>query len=95
MLASVPPDMNGVTGSMTGLLRSLGLVLGVVVFETALSEFIPASVSLNGNSLGNSGVEARLLHEGFILAFSLGIVISLIMIILMSSMKKTPKAITA
>ena len=95
MLASVPPDMNGVTGSMTGLLRSLGLVLGVVVFETALSEFIPASVSLNGNSLGNSGVEARLLHEGFILAFSLGIVISLIMIILMSWMKKTPKAITA
>ncbi|MFZ4707765.1 MAG: MFS transporter [Bacteroidales bacterium] len=95
MLKSVPPEKNGVTSSMTGLLRSLGLVLGVVLFETALSEFIPASVSLNGYSLGNSGVEARLLHEGFILAFSLGIVISLIMIILMSSMKKTPKAITA
>lgn len=93
MLASVPPDKNGVTGSMTGLLRSLGLVLGVVVFETALSEFIPASDSLNANSLGNSGVEAKLLHEGFILAFSLGIVISLIMIILMSSMKKAPKVI--
>lgn len=95
MLASVPPDKNGVTASMTGLLRSLGLVLGVVVFETALSEFIPASVSLNANSLGNSGVEAKLLHEGFILAFSLGIVISLIMIILMSSMKKAPKVIIA
>ena len=90
MLASVPPNKNGVTASMTGLLRSLGLVLGVVVFETALSEFIPASVSLNANSLRSSGVEAKLLHEGFILAFSLGIVISIIMIILMTSMKKVP-----
>ena len=93
MLASVPPDKNGVTASMTGLLRSLGLVLGVVVFETALSEFIPASVSLNNTSLGSSGVEAKLLHEGFVLAFSLGIAISLIMIILMTSMKKAPTVI--
>jgi len=92
ILASVPPERKGTAASITALMRSLGLVLGVVVFETTFSELIPASVSLDAISLGKSGVAAESLHEGFVATFLVGLVVSAVMVAMIAAVRGAPKA---
>jgi EmrB/QacA subfamily drug resistance transporter len=91
IMASLPSERKGTASCVTALMRSLGLVLGVVLFETTLSTFLPPSVSLNAVSLKNSGISTRLLHEAFITTFIEGLAISILMVILVNSVRKSPE----
>jgi len=90
VMANVPAEWKGSAASLTSLMRSLGLVLGIVIFETILSEFIPSSISIESLHLKGSGVDPSVLHEGFMVAFAGGILISLIMILLIASIRTKP-----
>jgi EmrB/QacA subfamily drug resistance transporter len=81
IMASVPPEIKSTAASITSLMRSLGLVLGVVVFETTFSMFIPASISLDAVSLKQSGVSSAVLNEGFEATLIAGLAISVAMVV--------------
>ncbi len=81
IMASVPPEIKSTAASITSLMRSLGLVLGVVIFETTFSRFIPASISLDAVSLKQSGISNMVLHEGFEATLIVGLFISIAMVV--------------
>lgn len=87
ILASVGPELKSTAASITSLMRSLGLVLGVVLFETTFSTFIPASISLDAVSLKHSGVSLSVLHEGFEVTLIVGLVISIAMVASIASVR--------
>lgn len=84
IMASVPAEHKSVAASITSVMRSLGLVLGVVLFETLFSQFIPPSVSLDDVSLSRSGIEPEVLHRGFEVTLMAGLLVSLLMVVLIA-----------
>lgn len=65
-----PDDKKGVTGSLSALVRSVSLAMGIVVFETIFSHYAPP---VHGALRPHS----HLLLEGFRGAFSVGLLLSI------------------
>jgi len=94
ILASVPPEIKSTAASVTALMRGLGLTLGVVVFETTFSMFIPPSISQDAVSLKNSGASPAILHEGFEMALIAGLLISIAMVVSIALVQTRPTTAT-
>lgn len=77
-LQFVPAEKKGVGSSLMGVLRSLGLVLGVASFETIFADFIPHAISLESMSLHQAQLPRDVLFHGFSAAFAFGLAISLV-----------------
>lgn len=92
IMTSVPPEHKGTAASVTSLMRSLGLVFGVVIFETVFSHFIPHNISIDFLSLKNSGVDVTILHDGFEMSLLAGLSISIIMVIAISFVRTKQSA---
>jgi EmrB/QacA subfamily drug resistance transporter len=92
IMGSVSVERKNTAASLTSLMRSLGLVLGVVVFETTFSRFIPDSLSLDAVSLKHSGISPERLHEGFEVTLLVGLAISVLMVALIAAVRGAPKA---
>ena len=76
-----PANMKGLTSSMAGTFAALGQVIGVAAFETMLSETI-SSGELTGIGAFHELVAVEALTKAFHNAFSLGILISIGVVIL-------------
>ncbi len=80
-----PDDQKGVAGSLSALVRSLALALGVVVFETVFSRFVPL---VHGSLRPHS----HLLLKGFQVVFMLGLLISVAAFLAMLFVRKRKQA---
>ncbi|WP_295401249.1 MFS transporter [uncultured Thiocystis sp.] len=92
IMSSVPAELKSTAASITSLMRSLGLTLGVVVFETTFSMFIPKNISLDGVSLSHSGVHPSVLHHGFEMALIVGLAISVAMTVSIAFIQNSSRA---
>jgi hypothetical protein len=89
-LQFVPPESKGMGAATMGVLRSLGLVLGVLFFETIFSGSIKGVTNCPICSIKFSDAAAPLLSKGFLAPFLFGLAINVLAFISISLVEKKP-----
>jgi EmrB/QacA subfamily drug resistance transporter len=83
-----PPDEQGISSGVFNTVTSLGLILGVTLFETIFSHSLPA----DSGRAGAGAVSLQLLFSGFKDAYALGGFVALIAFVSSFMIKKRKKA---
>ncbi|MBW2557962.1 MAG: MFS transporter [Deltaproteobacteria bacterium] len=73
VMGEAPEGKQGVASSVMMLIRHGGGVLGICIFETVFSSFLPQKISIENMSIAHPAISFPMLIQGFHNAFMLGI----------------------